>query len=161
MERLWAPWRMEYLDRPKREGCIFCEGGEDRELLVLMRTPLVRIMLNRYPYANGHLLVTPNRHLADPGALTDAEVLELHRGAALCREVLTRASSPDGFNLGMNLGESAGAGVADHLHLHVVPRWHGDNNFMSVVCDTRVLPEALLATYDRLLPHFAAAGGKL
>lgn len=158
MDKLWAPWRVEYLTEPKRSGCIFCEDGEDRDLLVLRRTPLARIMLNRYPYSNGHLLVAPRRHTAELGELTEAEMLELFRCAALCRDVLARASAPDGFNIGLNLGKAAGAGIADHLHLHVVPRWNGDSNFMTVVADLRVIPEALLATYDRLLPLFAAAG---
>jgi ATP adenylyltransferase len=149
---------MEYITQPKPAGCIFCREGDDRELLILRRTPLVRVVLNRYPYAHGHLLVAPNRHTADLDSLTDAEMLELFRTVALCRDVLTRADAPDGFNLGMNLGKAAGAGVEDHLHLHVVPRWNGDNNFISVVADTRVLPEALLATYDRMLPLFAPAG---
>jgi len=158
MERLWAPWRMEYLARPEREECIFCRQGSDRDHLVLWSTPLVRVMLNRYPYANGHLMVATRRHLAELGALSEEEMLQLFRAVALCREVLIRASKPDGFNIGINLGKAAGAGVEDHLHMHVVPRWNGDNNFMTVLSDIRVLPEALLATYDRLLPLFPAAG---
>jgi ATP adenylyltransferase len=159
MEKLWAPWRMDYLTQSKKsEGCIFCQKGDDRELLVLRRTPLVQVMLNLYPYTSGHLMVAPNRHTADLGALTDAEMLDLLRNAAHCREVLIRTGAAEGFNIGMNLGRVAGAGVEDHLHMHVVPRWNGDNNFMSVVADVRVLPEALLATYDRLLPFFAPAG---
>ena len=158
MERLWAPWRMEYLTQSKSDSCIFCEQGNDRDLLILRRTPLLLVMLNRYPYANGHLMVAPLRHGADPGELSDAEMLAMFRAASLCRDVLIQASAPDGFNIGINLGKAAGAGVEDHLHMHVVPRWNGDNNFMSVVADVRVLPEALLATYDRLLPFFTAAG---
>lgn len=154
MERLWAPWRVEYLTQPPAKGCIFCAEGDDRELLILHRTPLARVMLNRYPYSNGHLLVLLHRHGADLDTLSGEEMQELFRNVALCRSVLTRASKPDGFNVGMNLGKAAGAGVEDHLHLHVVPRWNGDNNYMSVVADVRVLPEALLATYDRLLPFF-------
>ena len=161
MDRLWAPWRMEYLTEEKDTECIFCRPGDDRELLVLRRTPLVQIVLNRYPYTNGHLMVVPNRHTAELGGLSDAEMLAMFRGAALCREVLSRASAPDGFNVGMNLGKAAGAGVKDHLHLHVVPRWNGDGSFMLVVAETRVLPEALLATYDRLLPFFAEAVGEV
>jgi ATP adenylyltransferase len=161
MERLWAPWRIEYLAGAKQEdGCIFCRDGEDRELLVLARNPLTRIMLNRYPYANGHLMVAPQRHTADLGALCDEEMLALFRGVALCREVLTRASAPDGFNIGINLGKAAGAGIEEHLHIHVVPRWNGDNNFMSVVADLRVIPEGLIAAYDRLLPLFSELGAR-
>lgn len=155
MERLWAPWRIDYITKAKSGLCIFCEEGDDRDLLILRRTPLVRVMLNRFPYANGHLIVAPVRHTADLDSLSEREVLELFRTVALCRGVLSQASGPDGFNIGINLGKVAGAGVADHLHLHVVPRWSGDSNFMAVVADTRVLPEALMATYDRLLPFFA------
>ena len=149
---------MEYFTRPKDQECIFCQKGSDRELLVLWSTPLVRVMLNRYPYSNGHLMVATQRHLGDLNSLGDDEMVQLFRATALCRDVLTRASKPDGFNIGINLGKAAGAGVEDHLHMHVVPRWNGDSNFMTVFADIRVLPEALLATYDRLLPLFAAAG---
>lgn len=156
MEKLWAPWRVDYLTQPKSTGCIFCAEGDDRELLVLWRTPIARIMLNRYPYCNGHMMVSLQRHTADFGALSETELLELMRNAALCREVLSRTSAPDGFNIGINLGRAAGAGIEDHLHLHVVPRWNGDSNFMSAVAEVRVIPEALLATYDRLRPVFTA-----
>ncbi|MBJ6749343.1 HIT family protein [Geomonas anaerohicana] len=159
MDRLWAPWRVEYLTQPPAPGCIFCAEGDDRELLIIHRTPLARVMLNRYPYCNGHLLISLHRHTAELDELTGAEMQELFRLVALCKDVLVRSSSPDGFNVGMNLGKAAGAGVEDHLHLHVVPRWSGDSNFMSVVADLRVLPEALLATYDRLLPFFPKAEG--
>ena len=158
MERLWAPWRLEYLVQDKPEGCIFCQKGTDRDRLILRTGPLTLVMLNRYPYVNGHLMVAPLRHTSELAALSEAEMLELFRGVTLCRNVLAQSCAPDGFNIGCNLGKAAGAGVEDHLHLHVVPRWNGDNNFMSVVADTRVIPEALLASYDRLLPFFAAAG---
>ncbi|HJV66828.1 MAG TPA: HIT domain-containing protein [Geomonas sp.] len=161
MERIWAPWRIEFITKAKSNVCIFCEEGDDRDLLILRRTPLVRVVLNRYPYVNGHLMVVPVRHTGELDSLTEAETLELFRTVALCREVLSRASGPDGFNIGINLGKAAGAGVPDHLHVHVVPRWSGDNNFMSVVADTRVLPEALTATYDRLLPYFAQVASSL
>ena len=141
----------------KPSGCIFCAEGSDRELLVLRKTPLTLVMLNRFPYTNGHLMVSPRRHTSDLSELTDAEVLELFRTVELCRKVLADSSSPDGFNIGANLGKAAGAGVEGHLHLHVVPRWNGDNNFMSVTAEARVLPEALSATYDRLLPFFPPA----
>jgi len=159
MDVLWAPWRIEYLTLPKPEGCPLCQTGDDRALLVLQRTQLVLILLNRYPYANGHLMVAPLRHTADLDDLSDAEMLALFQGVALCRRVLTRASAPEGFNVGLNLGRAGGAGIEDHLHLHVVPRWNGDSSFMLSVADTRVLPEALLGTYDRLLPFFREEEG--
>jgi len=158
MERLWAPWRMDYIVQEKPAGCIFCRQGSDRDRLVLSGGPLTLIMLNRYPYVNGHLMVAPRRHTADLAALSEAEMLELFRGVTLCRDALARSCAPDGYNVGLNLGKAAGAGVEDHLHLHVVPRWNGDNNFMSVVADLRVIPEALEESYDRLLPFFAGTG---
>jgi ATP adenylyltransferase len=160
MERLWAPWRMEYITQPKAGECIFCRSGDDREQLVLRRTPLVQVMLNRYPYSNGHLMIAPVRHTPDLATLADAEALELVRTVEFCRQVLLQASQPQGFNVGANLGKVAGAGVEDHLHLHLVPRWNGDNNFMTVVGDLRIIPEALLATYDRLLPFFSESHEK-
>ncbi|MCM0082061.1 HIT domain-containing protein [Geomonas sp. Red32] len=156
MERLWAPWRMEYITEPKQPECIFCREGDDRQLLILHRTGLVMVMLNRYPYVNGHVMVAPVRHTSDLDTLSDEEMVALFRGVAFCRRVLAEAGNPDGFNIGVNLGKAAGAGVEEHLHIHVVPRWNGDNNFMSVVAGTRVVPEALLVTYDRLLPFFQA-----
>jgi ATP adenylyltransferase len=161
MERLWAPWRVEYLVQEKPADCIFCRQGSDRDRLILRSTPLTLVMLNRFPYTNGHLMVAPRRHTADLAELDDAEMLELFRAVTLCRDALSRSFAPDGFNIGINLGKAAGAGVEDHLHLHVVPRWNGDNNFMSVVADLRVIPEALQKSYDRLLPCFAAAGGEV
>lgn len=157
MERVWAPWRMEYLLNEKSEGCIFClagNRGEERDLLVLKRTPQSLIMLNRYPYTNGHLLAAPLRHTADLDSLSDEEMLDLMRAVRLCRLVLEKVASPQGFNIGLNLGRAAGAGVADHLHFHIVPRWNGDTNFMTVVGDIRVVPEGLLSAYDRLKVWF-------
>ena len=158
MERLWAPWRIDYITQEKPDGCIFCREGSDRDRLVLATGPLTLVMLNRYPYVNGHLMVAPRRHTADLAGLSDAEMLELFREVSFCQDALTRSCAPDGFNIGINLGKAAGAGVEEHLHLHVVPRWNGDSNFMSVVADSRVIPEALLASYDRLLPYFALPG---
>ena len=161
MERLWAPWRMEYILNDKPSDCIFClppDPDADRERLVLHRTPTSLIMLNRYPYTNGHLLVAPLRHTGEMDDLSELEMLDLFKSLRLCRSILQQTAHPDGFNIGMNLGRSAGAGVEEHLHLHIVPRWNGDTNFMSVVPDVRVMPENLLCTYDRLLPSFAAAG---
>jgi len=152
MNRIWAPWRMEYIEQPKPEGCIFCElpKGEDEAGLILHRGKLCLVMLNAFPYNNGHLMVAPYRHAADPGELSAEELASLMEEMNLSLGVLRRAMHPEGCNLGMNLGRVAGAGIEDHLHLHVVPRWSGDTNFMPVLCDTRVLPEALTATYRKL-----------
>jgi len=159
MERIWAPWRMDYILDEKPHGCIFCLGErseeDDRQNLILLRTPLSLVMLNRYPYTNGHLMVAPRRHTAELDALSNDEMLDLFRTVRLCRGVLQAEASPQGFNIGLNLGRAAGAGIEDHLHIHVVPRWNGDSNFMTVVADVRVVPEGLLTAYDRLYPHFA------
>ena len=159
MKTLWAPWRMEYIRGKKPAGCIFChdeQTANDRQTFILLRTPLSIVMLNRYPYSNGHLLVAPRRHLASLEQLSDEETLDLFGMVKLSRKVLVAAASPEGFNIGINLGKAAGAGVEEHLHIHIVPRWNGDTNFMSVIADLRVMPENLLATYDALLPGFLA-----
>jgi ATP adenylyltransferase len=145
---LWAPWRLEYIEQAdETSGCIFCEP--DDALLVHDGVAAI-VLLNKFPYASGHLLVAPRRHVGEFGALTDDEALEVHRLGAAGADALTEAYSPHGFNLGWNLGRVAGAGIVDHVHLHVVPRWNGDTNFMPVLADTKVLPEALTATRDRL-----------
>lgn len=153
MDRIWAPWRMEYLTGAKSEGCIFCvgEGVEnDRERLILHRSSRSFIIMNRYPYTNGHLMVIPYRHCSSLDDLGDAEIIDLMNSLRLARKVLESACSPQGFNIGMNLGLAGGAGVADHIHFHLVPRWNGDTNYMTVTAETRVIPESLTATYDRL-----------
>ena len=161
MERIWAPWRMEYIANHKPTECIFCVANSkecDREKLILYRSALSLVMLNRYPYTNGHLLISPLRHTADMDSLSGEEMLDLFKTLNLCRAILQDVASPQGFNIGINLGRAAGAGIEEHLHLHIVPRWNGDTNFMSVVADLRVMPENLLATYDMLLPEFLAVG---
>jgi len=159
---LWAPWRMAYIAGPKTPGCIFCAAlaaADAREALVLGTTAASVVMLNRYPYQSGHLMVAPRRHTADLPALPTGEHADLaetlRRAMASVAEVLR----PDGCNVGMNLGTCAGAGVVDHLHWHIVPRWHGDTNFMPLIGDVRVMPEHLLATYDKLRPAFAWLDG--
>jgi ATP adenylyltransferase len=146
-ERLWAPWRLEYIaSADEREGCFLCAAaaGADEETLVVHRGERCVVLLNRFPYSSGHLLVAPHRHGVPFEGLDDGEVLELHRLAADGLAALRTASSPDGFNLGWNIGRVAGAGVTDHVHLHVVPRWNGDTNFMPVLADVKVMPEHLL-----------------
>src|SRR3569833_1278938 len=145
---------MAYIDVPRTEGCVFCSklsSSDDREQLILHRGKSCFIIMNLFPYNNGHLMVAPFRHTADLVALTDEEQAEMMRLTRYCVRVLTDAFRPDGFNVGMNLGKSAGAGVADHLHMHIVPRWDGDTNFMPVLGETKVLPDALYATYDKAL----------
>jgi ATP adenylyltransferase len=158
MQVLWAPWRMTYVTGEKEPGCIFCRAATATDLrhhLVLVQQPAV-VMLNKFPYANAHLLVAPRTHVANLGALSIDEfhtVMDMLRRAAA---LLGDTFHPDGMNLGMNLGAAAGAGVADHLHWHIVPRWVGDTNFMPMLADVRVIPEHLEATYDRLQPIFSA-----
>ena len=147
---------MEFIEGAKPLGCIFCDfpretGTEaDRRNLLLVRTAHSFAMLNRFPYNSGHLMVIPLRHTADFAGLSAEESQDLHRLLQISVDVVKEAYRPDGFNLGMNLGRSAGAGIVDHLHYHVVPRWTGDTNFMPVLADTKVLVEHLLATYDKL-----------
>lgn len=156
---LWAPWRMAYVSgRGRPEGCIFCVAvtGDEARHRVLARTGTALLMLNAYPYASGHLMVAPHRHVASPEELSEREHLDLALLACRALAALRATYAPDGFNLGMNLGAAAGAGVAGHLHLHVVPRWVGDTNFMPVVGAVKVIPESLEDTYRRLRPHFTA-----
>jgi ATP adenylyltransferase len=153
VKQLWAPWRLEYIESADdQEGCVFCRArdGADEAGLIVHRGERVFVMLNKYPYASGHLMVAPNRHGGEFGELDEDEVLELHRLAAAGLAALAEAMRPQGFNLGWNLGRIAGAGVIDHVHLHVVPRWAGDTNFMPVLADVKVLPEALEQTRLKL-----------
>jgi ATP adenylyltransferase len=144
---LWAPWRVEYVSSPKTGDCIFCAAVEDRDHpLVVVRGSRCLIMLNAYPYAAGHLMVVPNRHLAELEDLDDGELGELTALTKSALAALRTLMKPAGFNVGLNLGVAAGAGFRDHLHQHVVPRWDGDTNFMPVLGGTRVISEALAST---------------
>lgn len=158
MKQLWAPWRMAYIDQDAGEaGCIFCNRTrlqERREALVLARTAHAIVMLNKYPYNNGHLLLAPHRHERHLSALSSAEYVDINEALRRSIDIVHEVLKPSGINLGMNLGKCAGAGVEDHLHWHLVPRWEGDTNFMPVIGETRVMPQHLLASYDRLAPHF-------
>jgi ATP adenylyltransferase len=157
---LWAPWRLEYIQQADElPGCVFCaeaagELPEDRSLVV-HRGDIALVIMNKYPYSSGHLLAAPLRHLGTLGELTDEEALALHRLSVAGVDALNRVYEPDGFNLGWNLGRVAGAGIADHVHVHVVPRWAGDTNFMPVLADVKVLPEHLLESRDRMREAWA------
>ena len=158
MDRIWAPWRIDYIKGPKEEGCVFCNAaalGDDRAALILFRGRTAFVIMNKYPYNNGHLMVASFRHLADFGALTPDESLEAMRLLQECHRIMTEAFHPHGFNAGLNLGRCAGAGVEDHLHFHIVPRWNGDTNFMPVLGETRVISQHIEETYDELRPFFA------
>ena len=159
MDRLWTPWRFEYIRNAEQAtSCVFCqvlsEASDDRNL-VLYRGRHAFVILNLFPYTSGHLLVVANRHLS---FLRDAQPEELHEIIDLsrkCESALEREYHPQGYNMGFNFGRAAGAGVEHHLHMHVLPRWTGDSNFVSVIGETRVLPEELPATFQRLLPYFS------
>ena len=157
MENLWAPWRMEYILGKREPYCIFCPEGDghtDDERLILHRGRLSMVMMNKYPYNNGHLLVAPWRHVARLEELTEDEMLDLMRWLKRSTRIIRRVMNPGGFNVGLNLGSAAGAGVEEHIHFHVVPRWEGDTNFMTVFADVRSIPEHLNETYRKLLNHF-------
>lgn len=150
---LWAPWRIEYITGPKRGECIFClpaSSDADEDNLVVRRGQSSLVMLNRFPYAPGHLMVAPYRHVAELDELSAAESSELMALAKDAVAALRELMTPQGFNLGLNLGAVAGAGIAEHLHLHVVPRWEGDTNFMPLLADTHVIPQALEVTREAL-----------
>jgi len=163
VERLWSPWRLAYVTGGgDRKGCVFCDAQEagDQARLLLWQGDACFVILNLYPYNNGHLMVVPNRHVATLANLEPAELEELMRLTRLSEMVLTEAYQPQGINVGMNLGRAAGAGVVDHLHIHLVPRWVGDTNFMSVVGNVRVLPEELEVTAARLREIFDRLGAR-
>jgi ATP adenylyltransferase len=153
MDRLWAPWRMEYILKSREPGCFLCDiiqGNADRKNLVLRRGEVCALALNRYPYNNGHLMVMPYRHVDSLEAMNDAERCELMALASAACRALKKSVHPDGFNIGINLGAAAGAGLKDHLHLHIVPRWEGDTNFMPVIAEVKVIPQSLNALWRSL-----------
>ena len=157
MDHLWSPWRYRYVSQsPETGSCIFCdkisEGRDDKENFILHRGRLNYILLNIYPYTSGHLMVAPYAHVAELGALPADALVEMMELAQRAERALRQTYHPDGLNVGMNLGQAAGAGVAGHLHLHILPRWFADSNFMTTVGETRLLPEDLATTYEKLRP---------
>ena len=161
MKTLWTPWRMEHVlgKTPNIGGCLFEPGTDapaDKDLLLLYRWELALVLLNRFPYANGHLLVAPVRHVSCITELSAEENSALMETVKEAAAILKKHLKPDGLNIGCNIGAAAGAGIADHLHYHIVPRWSGDHNFMTVLAEVRAIPEHIEATYDRLLSDFQA-----
>ncbi|HEV3474237.1 MAG TPA: HIT domain-containing protein [Actinomycetota bacterium] len=158
LERLWAPWRMEYIGSASSEeeqGCIFCElpaKDDDEATYILARQEHSFAILNKFPYNSGHLMVAPFRHVGNLEELKDDESLDMQKLLGRCVQALKEAMEPNGFNVGMNLGQVAGAGIPDHIHWHVVPRWSGDTNFMPLIGETKVLPELLRETYEKMRP---------
>ena len=158
MDQLWAPWRLDYIQSPEEGTCIFCVNDEsiaDSDRLILVRRKSCYVMMNRYPYSNGHLMISPYRHLGDMAALDEDEVLEIHELLIDSQAVLQAVCGAQGFNVGWNLGRTAGAGIADHIHMHIVPRWTGDSNFMPILAETRVIPQHIEKTYTLLAKAFS------
>ena len=158
MKTLWAPWRMEYILGHKSPECLFCakpSEHKDRENLILYRGGRSYVIMNKYPYNNGHLMVVPYVHSSSFDNLHEADLFDIIKLVRFSIDCLTKAFHPEGFNVGINIGEVAGAGIEEHLHTHVVPRWAGDLNFMTSVGEIRVIPEHILDTYDKLYPYFA------
>lgn len=153
MEHIWAPWRIEYVLREKEKGCILCDKpkeGEDSDNLILYRGERNFVIMNNYPYNPGHLMVAPYRHIADLQGLSAEELYEHFDIVRRSATALSEALNPDGFNIGINIGRVAGAGVVGHIHTHIVPRWQGDTNFMPVIAEAKVIAEGLAATYAKL-----------
>ena len=158
MEILWAPWRIEYILGPKPDACVFCipeHTEEDAKRLILHRGTHAFVVMNKYPYNSGHLLITPYRHIMDFSLLTVDETAEIMYLLQQSTEILQGGMKAQGMNVGLNLGEAAGAGIREHLHFHVVPRWNGDSSFMAVMTDIRTIPQHLTETYTTLKPCFS------
>jgi len=154
METMWAPWRMEYILSDKQQECIFCDALDNNTDLTLFAGNETMVMMNKFPYINGHLLVAPIKHLSALDQLSRHAMGELLLTVEKSVGILKQVMNPDGFNVGLNLGKVAGAGVEEHLHFHIVPRWFGDTNALTVFADVRVIPEHIKTTYDNLKPHF-------
>jgi len=157
MKQIWAPWRMEYIKKDKSSDCIFCslpKAGDDKNNFILFKGRYCFIIMNIYPYNTGHLMVVPCRHCNCITELDIGESMELNELTKKSIKILRKVNTPDGFNVGFNLGKSAGAGYDEHIHNHIVPRWTGDTNFMPVLADIKIHPESLQQSYEKLVPHF-------
>lgn len=159
MKNLWAPWRIQYILGPKAGECVLCldeDTSRDQERLILFRGRHNFVIMNKYPYCNGHIMVAPYDHVACLTELTPVKSADLMHLVSACTGILKGHFKAQGINVGLNLGEAAGAGVREHLHCHLVPRWNGDSNFMAVMADVRTIPQHIEETYAALLPHFAS-----
>jgi ATP adenylyltransferase len=154
MKTMWAPWRMEYILGDKENCCIFCKALSEQDNLTLFKGKATLVVMNKFPYINGHLLVAPIKHISTLDQLSKSEMGNLLKTVEQSVAILKKVMTPDGFNVGLNLGKVAGAGVEEHLHFHIVPRWFGDTNALTVFADVRVIPEHLITTYNNLKPHF-------
>jgi ATP adenylyltransferase len=158
MKPLWAPWRMEFIKGKKPAGCIFCDKpkeNRDKENFILRKNKLSFVMMNIYPYNHAHLLISPYQHVNGVELLPIETLTDMMESVQTSVSALREALNPEGFNLGINMGKAAGAGIEDHVHIHIVPRWTGDTNFMPLLSEVRVMPEHLDRTYDKLLSHFS------
>ncbi len=157
MEILWAPWRMEYVSKESKKGCFLCEAlkkEDGEENLILFRGNFAFVIMNRFPYNNGHLMIAPLKHKGELEELDEEELKEIFSLSQYAVKILKKIYQPQGFNLGINLGKCAGAGLIEHLHLHILPRWEGDTNFMPTLSKTKVIPESLSSVYEKLSPFF-------
>ena len=157
MHVLWAPWRMTYIkNASKTQACIFCEALKmrDEDALVVFRSKHAIVMLNKYPYNTAHVMIAPKRHVPRPDLLTADEALDMYKALSITLRAIDNEYAPQGYNIGLNIGRIAGAGIESHMHVHVVPRWSGDANYMPVVANTKVIPEDLLVTFKRLKKAF-------
>ena len=157
MNRLWAPWRMDYIRTPREDGCVFCkkhQSTKDRENLLLFRGEESFVLMNLYPYSNGHLMISPYKHTSNTNDISSIGNQEIMSLTNKSMEIIKNIMGADGFNIGANLGKAAGAGIEEHLHFHIVPRWIGDTNFMPVVGNTKVMVEGLQETWDSMKPQF-------
>ena len=161
MKTMWAPWRMEYILSEKEGSCVFCEALKESNGLTLYRGGTTLVVMNKFPYTNGHLLVAPRKHLPSLDLLSKNEMGDLLLTVERSIDILKKAMNPDGFNVGLNLGRVAGAGVEEHLHFHIVPRWFGDVNALTVFADVRVIPEHIRATCENLKPLFEKLGSTI
>ncbi|MFH1317700.1 MAG: HIT domain-containing protein [Candidatus Omnitrophota bacterium] len=153
MDKIWAPWRIDYVSQKKQKGCIFCrikKSSKDKVHLIVLRSAHCYVVLNTFPYNNGHLMVVSNRHIAFLDNLSDSEILDMNKTLIKVKNILKKVLSPSGFNVGINLGKVSGAGVDKHLHIHIVPRWLGDTNFMPVTANTKIVSQSLEALYIQI-----------
>ena len=154
MKTMWAPWRADYIHTPKTDGCIFCTAVDGHDSMTLYNGEATLVVMNRFPYANGHLLVAPRLHVAELDQLEPEASASLFETVKHAVRILKKQMNPDGFNVGLNLGKVAGAGIAEHLHFHIVPRWWGDTNLLTVLADVRIVSEHLHVTFEKLKPDF-------
>jgi len=162
MKRLWAPWRIDYIRSPKENGCIFCSKSEslnDRDNLVLFRGNHAFVLMNLYPYTNGHLMISPYQHTSDSQNVSQECLAEIMYLGNESMRILKQCMKTEGFNFGANIGKAGGAGIEEHIHYHIVPRWSGDTNFMPVLGHTKVMMEGLQDTWDTLKPYFEKIEG--